>query len=93
MDFLQIWYGDFVLAWYGFLSNRKRIKLWNLVLRCVIWSLWFERNKINFEGCVPDLQKFLYTLNIRVRVWAKEIIGYKYCSSHEFVHNIDAILK
>src|SRR5687768_13661854 len=29
---LQIRCGDFVLAWNGLLLNRKRVKLWNLVL-------------------------------------------------------------
>ena len=82
-----------VIAWHGFFSNRKRIKLWNLVLGCVIWSLWYERNKVKFEGCVLDLQKLLSTLKTRVGVWAKEIFGCNDCSSHEFVHNIDAILK
>ena len=78
-----------------FLSNRKRIKMWNLALGCAIWSLWYERNKVKFEGGggVPDLQKFLYILKIRVGMWAKEIFGYNDCSSHEFVHNIDAIQK
>lgn len=91
MGVLQNRCGDFVLAWNGLLADRKMIKLWNLVLGCVIWSLWYERNKAKFEDYEPNLQRLVFTLKVRVGMQAMELLGYRDCSPLEFMNNIEDI--
>ncbi|CAO2826227.1 unnamed protein product [Amaranthus hypochondriacus] len=64
----------FVPSWSGLWIGRRGKKLWNLILSCVIWSLWYERNRAKFEALSPGFQKFAYSLRIRVGIWAKEIL-------------------
>lgn len=65
----------FVMAWRSLAPKRRRGDLWKLTLGCVLWSIWFERNKAKFEGKTPDLAYFLYTLQIRINLWGKELLG------------------
>ncbi|XP_057526417.1 uncharacterized protein LOC130805650 [Amaranthus tricolor] len=39
---------NFSIEWFGLLKSRKGRNLWGLIFGCVIWSLWYERNKIGF---------------------------------------------
>ena len=84
--------GKFIIEWYGLMKGRKRKKLRRLILGCVIWSLWYERNKTKFEMSSPEFHNFVHTLKIRVGIWAKEILGCAGFSPQDFIHNIDAIL-
>lgn len=65
----------FSLAWKSLAPKRCSGKLWNLILGCVIWSLWFLRNNVKFESGSVDLNNFFTTLKIRVGVWAEELLG------------------
>lgn len=70
--------GPFFLAWRHLAPKRVRGKLWDLILGCVIWSLWFLRNKVKFG---VDMKQFFSTLKIRVEIWAKELLGAEAMSS------------
>ena len=84
MEILQ-WWGisaafqnrciNFSIEWLGLLKGKKYQKLWGLVLGCVIWSIWYERNKIKFERRPTNLHRFQYSLKIKIGIWAKEILG------------------
>ena len=77
----------FSIEWLGLVKNRKHRKLWGLTLSCVIWSLWFERNKIRFETGITNITKFVYSLKIRIGIWAKEMLGYPGWSSKDVTYN------
>ncbi|XP_057528376.1 uncharacterized protein LOC130807239 [Amaranthus tricolor] len=66
---------NFSIEWFGLVKSRKCRNLWGLVLGCVIWSLWYERNKIKFERRLPNLHKFDYSLKIKIGIWAKKMMG------------------
>ncbi|XP_057532930.1 uncharacterized protein LOC130810822 [Amaranthus tricolor] len=66
---------DFSTQWLGLVNVREHKDIWALTLGCVIWSLWYERNKIKFESKTPNLQNFVTSLKIRIGIWAKEIMG------------------
>lgn len=65
----------FSIAWRNLVPKRCRGKVWLMVLGCVIWSLWFERNNIKFKNGVKDFGKLILTIKVRVVHWAKEILG------------------
>ena len=65
----------FSFQWCGLVKERKRKDFWILSLGCVIWSLWYERNKILFENKIPHLQSFVMSLKFRIGTWAKEMFG------------------
>jgi hypothetical protein len=46
-----------------------------MILGCVVWSLWFERNRLKFHNGVRDYDKLVYTIKLRVLTWAKELLG------------------
>lgn len=82
----------FVLQWNRLLPGHKRKNLWSLCLCCVIWSLWFERNRVIFESVSPDLDAFFYSLIIVIGVWAKEHLGFSSFSPYDVIYNSHAIL-
>ena len=101
MEMLEWWgiYGalhnqctTFSIQWLGLVKNRKCRKLWGLILGCGIWSLWYERNKIKFETGSPNIHKFVYSLKIRIGIWAKEMLGYPGLSPNDVTYNIDSVL-
>jgi reverse transcriptase-like protein len=81
--------GPFTIAWKHLVPRKKRGKLWNLILCCVIWSFWFERNKVKFESGSPDADKLFLTVKIRVGVWAKELLGLNLLANSVVSHNFD----
>lgn len=82
----------FMVEWGGFVNNKRRKKLWAMVLGCVIWSLWYERNRIRFEQFSPDLHRFIYSLKVRIGLWAKELLGFTLVSPVLFANSIDAYI-
>ena len=73
---------SFSIQWLGLVKGRKHRRLWGLVLGCVIWSIWYERNKIKFERRPTNQNNFEYSLNIRIGIWAKEILGLTVMPTH-----------
>ena len=59
---------SFGIQWLGLVKNRKLQKLWGMILGCVIWSLWYERNKIKFDRGSPNLLNFVCSLKIRIGI-------------------------
>ena len=82
----------FSIQWFGLVKNRKCREIWGLILGCMIWSLWYERNKINFELKTPNLHNFISSLKIRIGIWAKEMLGYNGVVPQKIIYNIDSIL-
>jgi reverse transcriptase-like protein/endonuclease/exonuclease/phosphatase family protein len=66
---------QFILAWRNLAPRRCRGKLWNLVLGCVLWSIWYERNRVKFNNGTVDGNGLLSTLKIRIGTWARELLG------------------
>ena len=50
---------NFSVEWFGLVKSQKHRKLWGLVLGCVIWSLWYEKNIIKFEAKSPNVTSLL----------------------------------
>lgn len=67
----------FSISWASLKPFRCSKALWDLILGCTIWSLWFQRNQIKFEGRLIDIPSFFNTLKIRVNTWAEELLGYR----------------
>lgn len=65
----------FALSWISLKPRSCNRNLWLLTLGCTIWSIWFLRNKIKFEGGSVDRNRFFNTLKICVRTWAEELLG------------------
>lgn len=75
---------SFILGWKDLLKRKRKVKLWNMILICVIWSLWYERNKINFENCTSNLQKILKLIKLRVGHGQRRCQGKKNCPTMIF---------
>ena len=82
----------FTMQWMGLVNHKKRIKLWGLILGCLIWSLWFERNRIKFENASPNINNFVRLTKIRIGIWAKEIGGFSAWSAEDISFNLNSIL-
>lgn len=76
---------DFILAWMQLSGRRGSGKLWKLILGCVLWSIWYERNKIKFEHGTTNASHMLYTLRVRVGIWAKEMLGHDLPSTSAWI--------
>ena len=79
---------SFCLQWQGLVRGKKNRGIWILILGCVIWSLWYERNRIKFEGKSPNQQKFVGSLKIRLGIWAKEMLEFS-SGSPIIIHHAD----
>lgn len=64
----------FLLSWRSLRPKRCKSKLWHLTMGCVIWSIWFERNRIKFDLGTCKPQTIVDSLKIRIGVWAKELL-------------------
>lgn len=84
--------GKFTVEWGGLLKPKNWKKLWRLILGCVIWSLWFERNKTKFKMHTPVFNHFVYSLKIRIGAWTQELLGLKVISPHDLVHKLEAVI-
>ncbi|XP_057528469.1 uncharacterized protein LOC130807321 [Amaranthus tricolor] len=84
-------FSDFSLQWLGLISERKYKDIWLLSLGCVIWSLWYERNKIKFENKIVSLENFVMSLKLRIGTWAKEMMGYSGCAPN-VIFNADSFI-
>ena len=82
---------SFSIQWFGLVKNRKCRDFWALILGCVIWSLWYERNQIKFELKTPNLHNFVYSLKIRIGIWAKEMLGFSGFAPQNVIYNMDYI--
>ena len=53
-------------SWQGKFKQNRNIDFWRLVLHCLRWCIWSERNARCFEGCKRSLLEiksfFLHTL-------------------------------
>ena len=53
-------------SWQGKFGQHHNIDFWRLVLHCLMWCIWRERNARCFEGCELSLLEimsfFLHTL-------------------------------
>ena len=76
----------FSMQWLGLIKGRNLRDIWALILGCVFWSLWYERNKIKFEGKTPNFQNFVMSLKIRIGIWAKEMLGVTGCAPNVIHH-------
>ena len=38
-------------SWQGKFRRHRNIELWRIVLHCLLWCIWRERNARSFEGC------------------------------------------
>ena len=83
----------FTIQWFGLVKNRKLKKLWGRILGCVIWSLWYERNKIKFDNLSPNIHNIFCSLKIRIGIWAKEMMDLSGLSPNDVTYNIDSILR
>ena len=85
MDLLK-WWGivgvlhsrceNFCVQWDGLIIDRKKKKLWKLILGCTIWSLWYTRNKAKFDLIPPDPREVTYSLKTRFFLWSKEMLNH-----------------
>ena len=83
---------NFSIEWFGLVKSRNCRKIRGLILGWVICSLWYERNKIKFEMRALNIHNFVYSLKIRIRISAKEMLGYTGFAPHNVIYNIDSIL-
>ena len=100
MDILK-WWGlsaplqnqctNFSMQWLGLIKGRKHRNIWTLILGCVFWSLWYERNQIKFERKAPNLQNFVLSLKIRIGIWTREMLGSSGWTSN-IIHNADSFV-
>ena len=65
--------GKFCNEWSGLMKGRKWGKLWNLVLGCTIWSLWYTRKKVKFE--IPRPRKSYLLVENQNRCMGKRNAG------------------
>ena len=82
---------SFGIEWLGLVKVRKCQRMWGLVLGCVIWSLWYERNKIKFENTPINMHKFVYYLKIRIGIWAKEMLDYLVCHRMAYRRSLGSV--
>ena len=81
----------FCMQWLGLINRRKHKDIWILILGCVMWSLWYERNQTKFERKTPNLHNFVLSLKIRIGIWAKEMMG-SATGAPNVIHNVESFV-
>ena len=72
-------------------NDKKRKDIWALSLGCVIWSLWYERNKIKFDAKIPNFHNSVMSLRSRIGIWTKEMLG-AFAKGPNVIFNADSFM-
>ena len=54
-------------SWQDMFGRHRNIELWRIVLHCLLWCIWRERNARSFEGCersMLEIKSFFLTLSL-----------------------------
>ena len=71
---------DLFFCWYHWLEKHNS-DIWNLVLGCLMWNIWTERNQCSFEDTRKSLDQLL-DLCKRILFDLSRCWGLSDCSTH-----------
>ena len=60
---------DLLFCWYHWLGKHN-FDIWNLVLGCLMWIIWTERNRRSFEDFGKSLAQLLYLCQRALFDWS-----------------------
>lgn len=66
-DTLEEW----LECWKGVVKGDFQSKLWTSLFFVVVWSMWYQRNKVVFEKEQIDWNYLHYLINLRLGFWLK----------------------
>lgn len=58
-------------SWMGMVRCSKKRNFWSLIFFGIVWSLWFERNKVKFHNKQPIESQIWHGLQFRIEEWVK----------------------
>ena len=59
----------------GLFCGEKKEKIWNSIPLCIFWTVWKERNRLDFRGGVLDIQKLKNSFVCTLWSWVRVFIG------------------
>lgn len=74
------------------ICGRRHYNLWCCTFMCIIWSLWFEQNKIKFEGGSISWVLFWDIINSRIALWTKGIQSRVPYSYWDLAYNFTTVI-
>ena len=73
--------------WHQWLGKHNS-NIWNLVLRCLMWIVWFERNRRSFEDIEKTLNEIKVFCKRNLFEWSHCWGFTNYCSLSEFMSSL-----
>lgn len=56
------------------LPNRRKIRfLWFVIVHCIFWSVWLERNNRIFNDLAESNDEFWEKIKFRVAIWTTKL--------------------
>jgi len=63
-------------SWLGKFGRHRNIGYWRLMLHCLIWCIWSDRNARCFEGCEWSLLEIKFFVCHNLLVWSVALLHF-----------------
>ena len=83
--------GDLLDWWYSWKFKGVRKMIWEVIHVVVLSSVWYQRNKLFFEGSTPIWDEIIEQIKYRVAFWVKIRLKAADYSINDFVFNLESL--
>lgn len=80
-----------LMNWQSLVSGAFKKELWTSLFFVIVWSIWFERNQVCFNGKLLNLDSIFASIKLRLAHWIKLYAPSFPYSTWQVMENIESV--